>query len=147
MFHMSSVLKQMLDASDVEPCTLEMAIAARIRRRMPHMCEVDHFPRMLARTTGAVVTKLWRKNRYVLLQLNSRGLYYRESNATECSAIAPGELPHTAMTAALGRRLQEVVELGPLDAALGPCRIAAAGPAWEGATRFALEPRWLRVER
>ena len=144
MFFTSSVLKGMLDASGVSPLRLEQAIAGRLRRRMSYMREVDHFPRMLRKATGAVVTRLRLRNRYVLLELNGRGLYYWEDNATDRSVMAPGTLPETLMTAARGRRLQEVVDLGSLAPVLGACTITAAGPGWEGATKFHLEPEWLR---
>ncbi len=147
MFFMSSVLKGMLDASGISPPRLEQAIADRIRRHMRHMREVDYFPRVLGKATGAVVTRLKRKNRYVLLELNARGLYYWEGNAAECSVMAPGTLPDTAMVAARGRRLQDVVGLGSLDPVLGACTIGAAEPGWEGATKFHLEPQWLRFDR
>lgn len=147
MFFMSAVLKGALDASGIEPFDLEDAIAARIHRRMPQMSEVDHFPRALAKTTGAVVTKLKRKNRYVLLQLNFRGLYYSESSASDCWVIAPGILPEAVMAAAQGRRLEEVIGLGSLTPTVGRCTISAADCAWEGATRYTLEPLWLRFDR
>ena len=147
MFYMSAVLGTMLATSGIEPADLERAVAARIRRRMPHMCEVDDLPRILARSTGAMVTKLKRKNRYVLLQLNHRGLYYSEGNATDCWLMAPGVLPDAAMVAAQGRRLDEVVELGSLSTSLGACEISAVEPGWGGGTRFILKPLWIGHQR
>jgi hypothetical protein len=146
MFFASSVLLAMCLSANVDPRRLNAAMSTRVVHRRGAMHWTDHFPRLLTRATGARVRSVRRRSRYLLLEFDRNGAFYTERGRDDCDFLFPGEVPESAQVAAVGRRMDQVLDLGVLSPLLGDRVVISPSGAFEGASAFELQLGWQRFD-
>lgn len=143
-FSISQPLLELMRAASVRPERVDQLMERRIARGDDTILRPGaHYTRLVRQATGVPVVSLARRNRHLLMTIESRQPFwtYIEHSRNACLLSLPAQIPETAKLALIGRASQCLAVIGtPLD----DIRIAGFDddPRW---TVARLQPEWWKI--
>lgn len=142
MFYISAPLEHILSKAQISPYVLNRILIRRRRHRLGPLGPQYAVARRMSLASGTRVTHLQRRGRYICMAGQIRGARYGETNSREAWFMCPGVLPSQAVSQTPGRRLGEIVSIGPGHETFESLIVRQwfdPGPDWSG---FDLQPVW-----